>query len=164
VTSTTSTTTATPATTAGAAGGGTPAGGTPASQRGTTTVAGAVVAKVASGAVRAVPGVHAVGGAGARAAGAVRGRLTGSPGASTQGVSVAVDSESAAVAVELVAEHGSSLPAVAQEVRRSVAEAVQSLVGLRVTAVDVLVTDVHVPSDDTPAEPAPLPPTRTTAR
>ncbi|MEH3078921.1 MAG: Asp23/Gls24 family envelope stress response protein [Quadrisphaera sp.] len=126
--------------------------GASSAERGTTRIGEAVVLKVASAAVRGVPGVHAVGGAGTRAA----------------GVAVAVGADSAEVAVELVAEHGTSLPAVAESVRRSVAEAVRDLTGLRVGAVDVLVVDVHVPShqddDDGARSGGALPRTRTTAR
>lgn len=135
----------------------------PAAQRGTTTVADAVVAKVAALAVHGVAGVHAVGGAGSGAR-------------PTRGVVVEVGAQQAAVTVELVAEYGASLPGTAEAVRRSVAEAVQDLTGLDVTSVDVLVSDVHVPGGDraehraeqdaAPAGPRPshLPTTRTTAR
>ncbi|MGQ7297022.1 Asp23/Gls24 family envelope stress response protein [Quadrisphaera sp. KR29] len=134
--------------------------------RGTTAVADRVVAKVAALAVRDVPGVHAL-------------VPTGPP--PTRGVVVEVGPDRASVGVQLVADLGTSLPAVAAAVRRSVAEAVQRLTGLRVTAVDVVVADVHVPADDAPpsggADPRaqdqgrvalpgrpPLPRTRTSAR
>ncbi|MBS1895776.1 Asp23/Gls24 family envelope stress response protein [uncultured Microbacterium sp.] len=124
----------------------TAAGQTVAGQTGKTTIEDAVVAKIAGIAAREVPGVHALGGGAARVVGAIRDALNSTDLA--QGIGVEVGERQVAVDVTLVAEYPVSLQDLASSVRTAVYTAMQELVGLEVTEVNVTVNDVHIPSDD----------------
>ena len=113
---------------------------------GTTKINDSVVAKVAGIAARSVSGVHDLGGGAARAIGAIRGALNNSDHA--QGVSVEVGETQVAVDVTLIADYPVPLQQVADGVRGAVVDAIESLVGLQVTEVNVTITDVVIPSDD----------------
>lgn len=113
---------------------------------GTTTVEDAVVAKIAGIAAREVPGVHDLGGGAARAIGALRSRINQTD--QGQGISVEVGETQAAVDVTVVAEYPIPLHHVADGIRTAVTTAIETLVGLEVTEVNVTITDVHIPSDD----------------
>ena len=115
--------------------------------RGNTTVSDAVVAKVAGVAAQEVEKVQMGGGATA-AVGGFLGSVTGSGGAGlTRGVSVEVGAEEAAVDLTLAIEYGAQIPQTAQAVRRNVINRVENLTGLRVTEVNITVTDVPVPEE-----------------
>jgi uncharacterized alkaline shock family protein YloU len=74
------------------------------------------------------------------------GSITGSGGGSqTQGVSVEVGQEETAIDLTLTVEYGKSIPQVSDAVRRNVANRVESLVGLRVTEVNIAVNNVFFP-------------------
>ena len=88
-------------------------------ERGQTTIADAVVTKVASEATREVRGVHELGGGVSRAIGSVTQRV-GVGDERTQGVSVEVGEREAAVDVTLVVDYGESIPRVSQAVRDNV--------------------------------------------
>lgn len=122
----------------------------PDTERGRTSIADSVVAKVAGLAVRQVRGVYAMGGGMARAVGAVRERIPGAaPGSdATQGVAVEVGERQAAVDIDLVAEYGVSIPELADAVRGSVTRSVEEMCGLEATEVNITVADVHLPDDD----------------
>lgn len=120
-------------------------GQTVAGQTGKTTIEDAVVAKIAGIAAREVPGVHALGGGAARVVGAIRDALNSTDLA--QGIGVEVGERQVAVDVTLVAEYPVSLQDLASSVRTAVYTAMQELVGLEVTEVNVTVNDVHIPSD-----------------
>ncbi|HEV2752348.1 MAG TPA: Asp23/Gls24 family envelope stress response protein, partial [Solirubrobacteraceae bacterium] len=79
------------------------------SERGVTTIADAVVSKVAGIAAREVAGVHALGGNVGRALGAVTQRV-GIGGDS--GVSVEVGEREAALDLVIVVDYGESIPRV----------------------------------------------------
>jgi uncharacterized alkaline shock family protein YloU len=116
-------------------------------ERGNTTVSDAVVAKVAGVAAQEVEKVQMGGGATA-AVGGFLGSVTGSAGAGlTRGVSVEVGAEEAAVDLTLAIEYGAQIPQTAQAVRRNVINRVENLTGLRVTEVNITVTDVPVPEE-----------------
>lgn len=117
-------------------------------QHGRTTIADAVVAKIAGIATRDVSGVHALGGGTARAVGALRERIPGSRTNHSQGVSVEVGERQAAVDIELVAEYGVSITDLAAGIRRSVIGSVERMTGLEVTEVNVAVQDVFLESED----------------
>lgn len=104
--------------------------------------------KVAAIAARSVPGVYALGSGTGRALGALRDVV----GASdlTQGVHVEVGEIEVAVDVNLVAEYGHPLIAVADQVRAAVFTSVGELVGLQVIEVNVEINDVHVPGLNDP--------------
>ena len=113
---------------------------------GRTVVADAVVAKVAGIAAREVPGVHALGGGAARAFGALR-DVVGSTDLG-QGVRVEVGETQVAADVTIVVEYPVAISRVADQVRESVAAAIEQLVGMDVAEVNVAVADVHVPGQD----------------
>ena len=113
---------------------------------GTTTVDDSVVAKIAGIAAREVPGVHDLGGGAARAIGALRNRIN--QGDQAQGISVEVGETQAAVDVIVVAEYPIPLHHVADGIRTAVTTAIETLVGLEVTEVNVTIADVNIPSDD----------------
>jgi len=117
---------------------------------GTTTINDSVVAKVVGLAASAVPGVHALGGGAARAIGAIRGALNQKD--ISQGVSVEVGETQVAADVSLVAEYPVSLQQVADDVRTAIIDAIESLVGLQVTEVNITVNDVFIPSEDDDAQ------------
>jgi uncharacterized alkaline shock family protein YloU len=125
----------------GSAGADLPAGRT----RGTTVINDAVVAKIAGLALREVPGVHAVGGGAARALGAIREALSSTD--HSQGVSVTVSGSQVTVELSMVAEYPVPLQQVADDARTAIIEAIQTLVGLEVSEVNVTINDVHLPDD-----------------
>jgi len=115
--------------------------------RGNTIVSDAVVAKVAGVAAQEVEKVQMGGGATA-AVGGFLGSVTGSSGAGlTRGVSVEVGAEEAAIDLTLAIEYGAQIPQTAQAVRRNVINRVENLTGLRVTEVNITVTDVSIPEE-----------------
>ena len=119
------------------------------SEQGRTSIADAVVAKIAGIATREVSGVHDLGGNTARAVGAIRDRIPGSRTNLSQGVNVEVGERQAAVDVELIAEFGVAIAELATAVRRNVISSVERMTGLEVTEVNIAVLDVHLEGDDT---------------
>ncbi|PPG38157.1 Asp23/Gls24 family envelope stress response protein [Pseudoclavibacter sp. RFBA6] len=113
---------------------------------GKTTINDSVVARVAGIAARDARGVHALGGGAARAIGAIRDALNATD--QGQGVSVEVGEKQVAVDITIVAEYPVALQDVADGVRADVIDAVETIVGLEVTEVNVTVNDVHLPSED----------------
>ncbi|POH63769.1 MULTISPECIES: Asp23/Gls24 family envelope stress response protein [Cryobacterium] len=113
--------------------------------RGSTVINDAVVAKIAGLAVREVTGVHALGGGAARALGAIRDAI-GSTDRS-QGVSVKVNGPHVAVDLSIVAEYPLPLQQVADDARTAIIDAIETLVGLEVTEVNVTINDVHLPDE-----------------
>lgn len=123
-------------------------------EHGRTSIADAVVAKVAGMATREVPGVYAMGSGLSRAVGAVRERLPRAGGQSvTRGVMVEVGERQTAIDLDMIVEYGVSIPDLANGVRRNVITAVEKMCGLEVTEVNITVGDVHLP-DEEEAEPA----------
>ncbi|MGO4146532.1 Asp23/Gls24 family envelope stress response protein [Paenarthrobacter sp. YAF11_1] len=114
--------------------------------RGATTVADGVVAKIAGIAIQEIPGVHALGGGAARAIGNLREKVGQKD--LTQGVSVEVGQTQVAVDVTLVVEYPHPLQEVADNARDAVYNAIEDLVGMEVTEVNITITDIHVPSED----------------
>ena len=113
--------------------------------RGKTVINDSVVAKIAGLALREVAGVHALGGGAARALGAIRDAIKNTD--HTQGVSVEVGEGLVAVDVTLVAAYPAPLQQVAEDARTAIIEAIENLVGLHVTEVNVTITDVHLPTE-----------------
>ncbi|MHA7271346.1 Asp23/Gls24 family envelope stress response protein [Arthrobacter sp. HLT1-20] len=120
--------------------------------RGTTTVADGVVAKVAGIAAQDIPGVFALGGGAARAMGSLR-EAVGQKDL-TQGVSVEVGQTQVAVDVTIVVEYPHPLQKVADAVRDAIYSAVEDVVGMEVTEVNVSIIDIHIPSDEADEKPA----------
>ncbi len=114
-------------------------------ERGNTTISDSVVSKIAGIAAQEVDGIRMGSGA-SQAVGGILGSITG--GSQTQGVSVEVGQEEAALDLTLTAEYGKSIPQLAEAVRRNVINRVESLVGLRVTEVNVTVSNVFFPQQE----------------
>lgn len=115
---------------------------------GRTTIADAVVSKIAGIATREVQGVHDVGGGTSRAIGALRERIPGAGVNQSQGVSVEVGERQAAVDIDLVADYGVSIADLAAGVRRNVITALERMTGLEVTEVNITVHDVYLADED----------------
>ncbi|HEV2819435.1 MAG TPA: Asp23/Gls24 family envelope stress response protein [Solirubrobacteraceae bacterium] len=115
------------------------------SERGLTSIADAVVSKVAGIAAREVAGVHALGGGVGRALGAMTQRV-GIGGDS--GVSVEVGEREAAVDLVVVVEYGESIPRVAEGIRDNVSRRIEGITGLQVTEVNIAVNDLWFPGDE----------------
>jgi uncharacterized alkaline shock family protein YloU len=114
-------------------------------ERGSTTIRDGVVSKVAGIAAQEVEGVRMGGGA-SQAVGSVMSAVPGVGGASqSQGVSVEVGEVEAAVDLTVTVEYGRVIHRVAEAVRGNVIRQVENLVGLRVTEVNISVTDVFFP-------------------
>jgi uncharacterized alkaline shock family protein YloU len=114
-------------------------------ERGNTTISDSVVSKIAGIAAQEVDGIRMGSGA-SQAVGGILGSITG--GSQTQGVSVEVGQEEAALDLTLTAEYGKSIPQLAEAVRRNVINRVESLVGLRVTEVNITVSNVFFPQQE----------------
>lgn len=116
------------------------------STQGKTVIVDPVVAKVAGIAAREVPGVHALGGGAARLFGQVRDAIGSTDLA--QGVKVEVGEKQVAVDITIVVEYPLPLQEVASNVRSAVARAVETLVGMEVAEINVTVTDVYIPGEE----------------
>ena len=120
--------------------------------RGSTSISDSVVSKIAGIASQEVDGVR-MGSGGSQALSGIIGSITGgSSGSQTQGVSVEVGQEEAALDLTLTAEYGKSIPQLAEAVRRNVANRVESLVGLRVTEVNITVSNIFFPQQEAEQE------------
>jgi uncharacterized alkaline shock family protein YloU len=113
---------------------------------GKNTIAEGVVSKVAGIAAREVRGVHDLGNGAARAIGAIRNVINQQDRG--QGVSVEVGEKQVAADIVIVAEYPVELQKVADDVRKSVTDAISQVVGMEVTEVNVTVSDVYIPSED----------------
>ncbi len=124
-----------------------------ATTHGNTTIADIVVQKIAGLAAREISGVHKLGGAAARAFGAVRERIPGARPSIGQGVSVEVGERQAAVDLSLIVEYGVEIGELTKAIRRNVINSIERMTSLEVTEVNIAVDDVHLPDDDNePAE------------
>ena len=113
---------------------------------GKTTIVDPVIAKIAGIAAREVPGVFALGGGAARAIGAIRGVIGGAD--LSQGIKVEVGETQVAVEINIVVEYPQPLQHVADGVRAAVAAAIEQLVGMEVTEINVTVSDVHIAGEE----------------
>ncbi len=123
-------------------------GGSPLqTERGNTIIQDTVVSKVAGIAAGEVDGIRMGSGASQTASNLLSSipGVGGGSGPQTQGVSVEVGQEEAAIDLTVTVEYGKSVPQLAEAVRRNVANRVESLVGLRVTEVNVHVNNVYFP-------------------
>lgn len=120
---------------------------------GTTTIQDAVVSRVAGIAAQEVEKVQMGGGTSTAVGGflqGVAGSVTGSStngGSVSRGVSVEVGEEEAAIDLTMAIEYGQSIPQVTESARRNVINRVENLVGLRVTEVNITVSDVQLPEE-----------------
>jgi uncharacterized alkaline shock family protein YloU len=107
-------------------------------ERGTTTVPTEVIEKIATLAVREVPGVYQFGAA----------------ESGDKPMSIELDGRTAGVEMHLVIEYGFAVYAVTDKVRTKVISALENLFALDVTAVDIVIDDIHIdePEPEAPAE------------
>ena len=121
-------------------------------ERGATSISDSVVSKIAGIASQEVDGIR-MGSGGSQAVSGIIGSITGGSGGSqTQGVSVEVGQEEAAVDLTLTAEYGKPIPQLAEAVRRNVSNRVESLVGLRVNEVNITVSNIFFPQQEAEQE------------
>jgi uncharacterized alkaline shock family protein YloU len=118
-----------------------------AARRGTTTVANEVVEKITGIAARDVPGVYDLGGDTVRLLTSVREKLHLGDESKAQGVSVRLNGKQADLSITIVLEYGFVVSSVTDKVREKVISAVETLLDLDVTNVDILVDDVHIDED-----------------
>jgi uncharacterized alkaline shock family protein YloU len=116
-------------------------------ERGNTTISDAVVSQVAGIAAQEVEGVQMGGGTAAAVGGFLQSVTGGGSASLTRGVSVEVGEEETAIDLTMAVEYGKSIPQVSEAVRRNVINRVESLVGLRVTEVNITVNDVQFPEE-----------------
>ncbi|TFB86317.1 Asp23/Gls24 family envelope stress response protein [Cryobacterium algoricola] len=117
---------------------------------GKTFISESIIAKVAGIAARDVAGVYTLGGGLARALNALRETINGPD--TSQGIDVDVEEANVIVNVTLVAEYPTPLQQTAADVREAVVRAVEDLIGMTVTEVNVSIADIHEP-DDTAVKP-----------
>lgn len=124
------------------------------SDKGTTTVADSVVAKIAGIAAREVAGVHNMGSGAARTFGMIKEKLPigSNDPQPMQGVSVEVGEREAAVDLDLVIEYGVSIPDLARSVRNNVVGRVERMTGLSVTEVNISIDDIWLGDDSNDEE------------
>ena len=118
-------------------------------ERGTTTIQDGVVSKVAGIAAQEVEGVR-MGGGTSQAVGSIISVVPGVGGSASQsrGVSVEVGEVEAAVDLTVTVEYGRTIHQIAEAVRTNVIRRVESLVGLRVTEVNITVNDIFFPQQE----------------
>jgi len=126
------------------------------SELGSTTIANAVVTKIASIAAREVRGVHDLGGGTARAIGGVSRTVGMGIGLDErmQGVAVELGEREAAVDLTVIVEYGESIPQIAKTLRENITRRIEGMTGLTVTEVNIAVNDLYFPDDEAAAEPA----------
>src|SRR5919112_5137955 len=117
-------------------------------ERGNTNISDSVVSKMAGIAAQEVDGIRMGSGASQTASNLLGSITGGSGGSQTQGVSVEVGQEEAALDLTLTAEYGKSVPQLAEAVRRNVINRVENLVGLRVTEVNLTVSNIFFPQQE----------------
>lgn len=115
-----------------------------AADAGGVTISDGVVVKIVLEALKGIEGIGALGGGSV----GVLSSLMGDKGSS--GVCVDLREGSVDIDVSMAVLYGANVPAVAERCRASVKEQVESMTGLTVRAVNVLVTDVQFP-EETPA-------------
>ena len=117
-------------------------------ERGTTTIQDSVVSQVAGMAAQEVEGIRM----GSTTTQTVGNIMSAVPGVGSQGesrgVSVEVGEVEAAVDLSLSVEYGKIIHQIAESVRTNVIRRVESLVGLRVTEVNITVSDIFFPQQE----------------
>jgi uncharacterized alkaline shock family protein YloU len=109
-------------------------------EHGSTRIGDAVVSRIAGLAAGEVEGVY-MGGAASRTAGGVLESVTGSD-SQRRGVSVEVGRTEAAIDLTLGIEYGRNILDLVGQVRNRITQRVESLTGLRVTELNVTVSDI----------------------
>jgi uncharacterized alkaline shock family protein YloU len=110
------------------------------SDHGSTRIGDAVVSRIAGMAAGEVEGVY-MGGAASRTAGGVLQSVTGSD-SQKRGVSVEIGRTEAAIDLTMGIEYGRNILDLVGQVRNRITQRVESLTGLRVTELNVTVSDI----------------------
>ncbi|MEO6998921.1 MAG: Asp23/Gls24 family envelope stress response protein [Terracoccus sp.] len=121
-------------------------------EHGDTTIADQVVEKIAGIATRQVSGVYAMGSAAGRALSNLTSKLSASRSPVSSGVSIEKGERQTAVEVSVVVDYGVSIVEVSDNIRQSVIDGVEHATGLEVVEVNINVTDVHLPEEDSADE------------
>ena len=117
-------------------------------ERGTTTLQDSVVSQVAGMAAQEVEGIR-MGSSTTQAVGSIMSAVPGVGSASeSRGVSVEVGEVEAAVDLTMSVEYGRIIHQIVEAVRTNVIMRVESLVGLRVTEVNITVNDIFSPQQE----------------
>src|ERR671910_1605549 len=122
-------------------------------EMGNTAISSTVVAQIAGIAAQEVEKVQMGGGTSAAVGGFLQSVAGGVTGGSTgggnysRGVNVEVGEEEAAVDLTITVDYGQSIPRIAEAARSNVINRVENLTGLRVTEVNILVSDVQIPEE-----------------
>jgi uncharacterized alkaline shock family protein YloU len=111
-------------------------------ERGTTTVPTPVIEKIATLAVREVPGVHDFATAGTTAGSSRSVAERGDGG--ERPLVIELDGKAATVTLHLVIEYGFAVHSVTEKVRTKVISALENLFSLDITAVDIVIDDIHL--------------------
>ena len=114
-------------------------------ERGRTTIGDSIVSRIAGMAAQEVEGVY-MGGSAARAASGILGSITGSE-SQTRGVSAEVGTVETAIDLTMGIEYGRDILPTVDEVRRRISDRVQNTTGLRVTELNVTISDVIFPEE-----------------
>jgi uncharacterized alkaline shock family protein YloU len=116
-------------------------------EMGSTTISSTVVSQIAGIAAQEVENAQMGGGASAAVGGILQSVTGGSSGGGnySRGVSVEVGEEEAAVDLTMTVNYGQAIPRITEAVRSNVIKRVENLTGLRVTEVNIVVSDVQVP-------------------
>ena len=109
-------------------------------EQGSTRIGDAVVSRIAGMAAGEVEGVY-MGGAASRTAGGVLESVTGSDN-QRRGISVEVGRTEAAIDLTMGIEYGRNILDLVGQVRNRITQRVESLTGLRVTELNVTVSDI----------------------
>ena len=118
-------------------------------ERGSTTIQDGVVSKVAGIAAQEVDGIRMGGGGASQAVGSIMTVVPGvGSGSVSQGVSVEVDEDEAAVDLSMTVEYSRVIHQIAEAVRTNVIKRVENLLGLRVTEVNIAVNDIFFPQEE----------------
>lgn len=116
------------------------------SGRGVTRISDTVVTQIAGMAAGEVPGVH-MGGSATRAAGGIVDRVTGSSG-QKRGISVEIGRTEVAMDLTMGIDYGRNIRDTAGEVRRRIVDRIESMTGLSVTELNVVIGDIVFPEDE----------------
>jgi uncharacterized alkaline shock family protein YloU len=116
------------------------------SERGMTTINEGVVSRIAGLAAGEVEGVR-MGGSASRTVGGILENVTGSQG-QTRGVSVEVGRFEAAIDLTMGIEYGRNILERVEQVRDRISQRVENITGLRVTELNVTVSDVVFPGEE----------------
>lgn len=141
------TSTQTPDQSRSASGGGNDSLARLETDKGVTSIAESVVAKIAGIAAREVEGVESLGGTLSGALASVVGRIRGDDH-KTAGVGVEVGTRQAAVDLAMTISYPSSIVDVADAVRQNVIDRIESMTGLEVVEVNIAVNDLSFPGGD----------------